>query len=111
MITRSDSMLLVNSFISEQGTVVFSNCSDGELRLSGSAVDYEGRVEICLNGVWGTICYSRLSSSYYTRYWDGSDARVVCRQLGHQELGEDDRKLCTLCHNIVLIMSLTQVLL
>lgn len=78
------------AFIPEQGSVVFSNCSDGELRLAGSTVDYDGRVEVCINGAWGSVCYSGFSSTYYTRYWDGSDARVVCRQLGHQELGEYD---------------------
>ena len=56
-------------------------------------MDYEGRVEICINRAWGTICYSRLSSTYYSRYWDVSDARVVCRQLGHQELGEYDNRM------------------
>ena len=56
--------------------------------LVGGANKYEGRVEICINGAWGTVCYS--ASTYYRsyRYWDVTDARVVCRQLGHQELGD-----------------------
>ena len=61
----------------------YNNCSDGELRLMGGLTDYQGRVEICINNLWGTICYS--SSRY--NYWDINDARVVCRNLGHQELG------------------------
>ena len=48
-------------------------CSNGALQLVGGRSSNEGRVEICINGVWGTVCH-------YS--WSSSDARVVCRQLG-----------------------------
>ena len=49
------------------------SCSHGALRLVGGRSSNEGRVEICINGVWGTVCNSG---------WGSSNARVVCRQLG-----------------------------
>ena len=55
------------------------NCTNGNLRLRGGANAMEGRVEICINGVWGTICGGR---------WDNSDAQVACTQLGFLSLGE-----------------------
>ena len=70
------------------GSVVLSNCSDGDSRLVGGSVENEGRVEICINRVWGSVCGSSSSYYYYSSYWGVTDARVVCRQLGYQEFGE-----------------------
>ena len=53
----------------------------------GGSTDYEGRVEVCVNNLWGTICHRNSRYYYYRYYWDQSDGMVVCRQLGHQELG------------------------
>ena len=48
-------------------------CDDGDIRLEDGPSNIEGRVEICYNGVWGTVC---------DHHWDNRDAIVVCRKLG-----------------------------
>ena len=51
-------------------------CIDGDVRLVDGYIHgngKEGRVQICLNNTWGSLC----SDS-----WDDMDAVVACRQLG-----------------------------
>ena len=55
-----------------------ANCTNGEVRLVAGNVPHEGRVEVCINEAWGTVC---------SKGWSIGDARVVCTQLGHLPLG------------------------
>ena len=53
-------------------------CIENSVRLRGSDVANAGRVEVCSNSLWTTICHNM---------WDVNDARVVCRELGFSEYG------------------------
>ena len=55
-----------------------SNCTDGEVRLVNGSSPHEGRVEVCVNEAWGTIC---------SNGWGSSDGNVVCNQLGYLPIG------------------------
>lgn len=54
-----------------------AKCVNGTVRLKGGDFTY-GRVEVCINGLWGTVC---------SDYWDYKDASVVCSQLGFSPFG------------------------
>ncbi len=54
--------------------LINDTCTNGSVRLVGGAIINEGRVEICLDNVWVTVC---------DEGFDTSEAAVVCRQLGY----------------------------
>ena len=69
--------------------MLYAACRNGDLRLQDSAIQGRGRVEVCLNNVWGTICNDS---------WNLADVRVLCNQLGFSRFG----KLSWCCNAITL---------
>ena len=53
-------------------------CTTGGIRLVGGTSALEGRVEVCNNNQWGTVCDD---------FWGTTDANVACRQLGFSGTG------------------------
>ena len=58
-------------------TMNMIECITGAIRLRGGTA-IQGRVEICYNNVWGTVCDDS---------WGSADAQVACRQLGFISTG------------------------
>ena len=70
----------VVSVICQGNTTSQPECSSGDLRLVGGERESEGRVEICVEGFWGTVCDSAFGRE---------EAMVVCRQSGFGATGSN----------------------
>lgn len=56
-----------------------SDCTSGSVQLVGGESSVEGRVELCIDGDWSTVC---------DEGWDGVDAAVTCQQLNLPHSGK-----------------------
>ena len=66
--------MLCTEYFNRFLSIVVQSCTNETLRLVNGPLESAGRVEICINGVWGTVCSNYPHSNY---------SRVVCRQLGY----------------------------
>lgn len=82
MSTKNTIIIIVVVPLAED--TIYNNCTDGEIRLEGGLENLdkrtmEGRIEICINNAWGTVCNT---------YFGPRDAHVACNQLvGFQSEG------------------------
>ena len=53
-------------------------CNNGDVRLVGGINKLEGRVEMCYNMIWISVCI---------KAWTAADANVACQYLGYQPTG------------------------
>ena len=62
-------------------------CNENDVRLIDGQTAHDGKVEICQDGIWGSVCDDR---------WDYKDAEVVCQQLRYsgRELRLSFYKVC-----------------
>ena len=63
----------------DAGVRCATGCHEGDVRLLEGSTKLEGRVEVCKNNGWGTVCDDG---------WSKPDATVVCRQLDFSVAGE-----------------------
>ncbi len=66
-------------FMYDMTRLLGPQCLENSIRLRGGSTQFEGRVEVCLGGAWGTVCDDGWS------YFDGI---VTCRQLGFSTRGK-----------------------
>jgi hypothetical protein len=73
---KANEFLMLSTFTMSGTLTIPSNCTSGEVRLSGDLTSESGRLEVCNNNAWGTVC---------NNHWDIRDALVACRALGFQQ--------------------------
>ena len=69
---------LAASVVCQQRDVAMAGkCTQGDIRLVNGTSQISGRLEVCMNNAWGTMCSEQVTST---------EAGVVCRQLNASNL-------------------------
>ena len=76
-----------------------SNCNDGNIRVIDTTDD-SGRVQICENGIYNSIC---------SEQWTDSNAEVVCRELGLVPQGNSDCYFLLKTIHVFIILLISQL--
>ena len=59
-------------------TVTNTNCTDYDIKLVNNSILNEGKLMMCINGVWGVFCRNSLTKH---------DAKEICKHLGYPSAG------------------------
>ena len=104
MIVNSILVIYIHVYIKLNITLytVVTPCTHGAVRLRNGSTSDEGRVEICVNREWGSVCDSN---------WGRREAQVVCRQLGYNPSCEELRATHShvKCMNKICIQGLSTI--
>ncbi len=69
-------------------------CNDGDLRLVDGISSNQGRLEVCMNSAWGTVC---------SEHWTNQEANVACGKLGYLSIGKISTCSVYQCYSLCII--------
>ena len=72
-------------------STIHSECFNGDIRLAAGSTPLEGRLEMCINSAWGTVCNNLFGKH---------DAAAACYQLGFKRAGEYTLFVYTYIRNV-----------
>ena len=80
MVCCNTGMRSLSCFPNQDLNTQAGNCADGDMRLikDGEVSLFEGRVEVCLNNAWGTVC---------NNFFDQLEVKILCDYFNFPEDG------------------------